>query len=1271
VFLKYCFAFLKHGSLWVYRVATVAVLLAGVSFVVLVLGLRYLVLPNIDSYRSRIESAITRAAGQPVEIGSVTANWQGYRPELHLNDVKVLDGQRQPALELARVDAVLAWLSLLAAEVRFDSLEVQGPRLEVRRGADGTLHVAGIALGRGGGGGFGDWLLNQRQILVRDAAIVWIDDARSAPELRLEKVDFRLDNFAGSHEFGLTGSPPAAVASAVAIRGEFSGRTMRDLQAWTGRLYAEFGQVSLPLAQAWVETPMALSSGTGSLRVWLHLAGTHVTDATADLRLSNVRGRLGPELPELALASLEGRLGWTDDGIRSEVSATSLAFTTADGMRLAPMRFSFARSGEAGPLRLFALDAERLDLAPIVQLAEFLPLDPRLRARLKQSAPTGMIERGRFSWHGAFDRAQPYAARATFSDVSLQPDGVLPGVRRLSGEVDATERGGTATLSVTAGSIELPRAFSEPIPLEVLSAGIGWSFSGGRALVVLRNATFTNEHAAGTVQGSYQTEPAGPGSIDLTATLIRADARNVWRYIPVTAPVTQAWLRKALLAGESRDVRARLKGRLADFPFEDPKKGLFEVVARASGVTVDYARGWPALNGISGDITFRGRRMEAHPQGASLLGIRLADLRVSIPELGKRDEHLLVKGTALAPTSEFLRFVASSPVAAHIDRFTEEIRAKGDARLDLQMDLPLHRIAESSVAGELVVSDNQVTIDTRLPELEKFGARIAFARDARNKGSVNVREGRALLLGNPVTFEAANQADGGVVLKLAGNLEARRLADLADIAPLRFLDGSFAWTGNVSVRNKIATLRFESDLAGLASRLPEPLAKPAADKLPLAIEMRERPGRQGSLGVTLGGIVAAQLAIDGTGQAGIRRGMISFGEPAMLPRDEGLWIRGRMDRLDVDAWNTVLKGGGTASAPDIAGINLQIASLDFSRRRFHDLKIDVAGQGDAWQGAISGREIAGQVSWAPQGNGRLSARFAKLALPAPASGVAPPPPAGESLPSLDVVAESFSLEGRDLGRLTVRADPDATGWRLQQLDVVNPDARLSVNGHWATQGEPRTDVAVKLDVLDIGKFFQRMKYPEGIKGGTATLEGPVGWQGGPSRLDIRSLTGRLKLEARDGRFQQINPGAAKLLGIVSLQALPKRLSFDFDDIFRKGFTFDRIRANLDIAAGIAQTSDFAMEGSAAKVAMKGTVDLAAETQNLTLRVTPSLSESIAVAGAIVNPAVGVAALIAQKALKDPFSSIAAFEYALTGTWVDPVVTRIPKGADSGVPGRGR
>ena len=1258
--LKYSFAFLKHGSLWTYRVATWAVLIAGLGFFALVIGLRYFVLPNIGDYREPIAQTITRSVGQRVTIGSITGSWQGYRPELKLIDVKVIGSDGQPALVLDRVETVLSWLSLLSAQWRFNSLAVYGPELEVRRDTAGVLWIAGIAMlpQDHAGGGFGDWLLAQRQVLVRDATITWLDEFRSAPKLRLDKVNFRLDRDGDVHRFGLTAVPPAQIASPIAVRGEFVGRDVREVQLWNGKVFAEISYADLALAQVWIPAPLELASGLGSLRIWLELNGTRLGAATADVRLVNVQIRLASDLPELVLSRVQGRLGWKQRGNRTEFSAVSFGFTAADGLTLAPTQFTYAHSGPADGVRHSELRLSGLDLAPAARLAEFLPLDEALRGRLARTAPTGIIEDASFTWDGDWGGRRPYTAKVRFAAVAARPDAALPGFHGLSGQLDANERGGTLLLKATYGGVELPKIFAESLPLDYLAANARWTFHDDLLDVAINNATFTNEHLAGSVSGSYRSALDGPGSVDLSGMLVRVDAHQVWRYVPVSATITQAWLRRALLAGQSKDTRFRLKGPLKEFPFAGDTNGVFEVASKASGVTIDYADGWPPITGIGGDFVLRGRRIDIRGQSGASLGLQLSGVQASIAGLGMHDEHLQIKGAAQGATSDFLRFAAATPVADRITRFTDEMKAVGDARLGLELDLPLRRIKESAVKGELKLQNNLITLDPRLPPFEGFGARVAFT-----EGSFNVSDGRALMFGEPLSFEAASQADGGLTASIVGTLDVDHARVVWKHPALAYLDGQMPWRGTIGVRNKIASIRFDSDLVGLKSTLPPPFAKAATASLPLRVELRERPGRQGVLAVNLDKVATAQLLIDGNAPGGVSRGMVNLGGPATLPASDGLWIRGSVDVVDADAWQPLLAGRPGESKLDLAGVDLQIGILDVNRRRFHDLKVDATRQDAGWQATLAGREIAGQVSWTSDGDGKLVARLTKFVLPPITTQIqagGPGPAIEQRLPFMDLVAESFTYEGKDLGRLAVLARPETAGWQLQRLEVANPESKFAMMGRWAIGETSRTDVTVRLDVSDVGKFFARLGWPDSMQGGTATLEGPIAWSGNPTRFDIPSLSGQLKLEAKGGRFRQIEPGVTKLLGILSLQALPRRVTLDFRDVFSKGFSFDRISANLNIAAGVADTQDFLMEGSAARVAMIGQVDLARETQNLVVRVTPSLSESIAIAGAIVNPAIGVAALIAQKLLKDPFSQFASFDYSVAGTWADPVIARVSK-----------
>lgn len=148
------------------------------------------------------------------------------------------------------------------------------------------------------------------------------------------------------------------------------------------------------------------------------------------------------------------------------------------------------------------------------------------------------------------------------------------------------------------------------------------------------------------------------------------------------------------------------------------------------------------------------------------------------------------------------------------------------------------------------------------------------------------------------------------------------------------------------------------------------------------------------------------------------------------------------------------------------------------------------------------------------------------------------------------------------------------------------------------------------------------------------------------------------MQAEEGQFLEIEPGIGKLISLMSLQALPKRITLDFRDVFSKGFQFDRIAANAQLDAGVMKLSEFRMRGSAAEVEMTGETDLARETQNLRVRVVPSLGDSAALGITIVNPVAGVAAAIAQRILKNPLGQIFSYDYEVSGTWTDPKVEKI-------------
>jgi uncharacterized protein YhdP len=147
-----------------------------------------------------------------------------------------------------------------------------------------------------------------------------------------------------------------------------------------------------------------------------------------------------------------------------------------------------------------------------------------------------------------------------------------------------------------------------------------------------------------------------------------------------------------------------------------------------------------------------------------------------------------------------------------------------------------------------------------------------------------------------------------------------------------------------------------------------------------------------------------------------------------------------------------------------------------------------------------------------------------------------------------------------------------------------------------------------------------------------------------------------------GQFLKAEPGVAKVLGIMNLQALPKRLALDFRDVFSEGFGFDQITAKSKIARGVLNTDDFKMKGTTAAALMAGDIDLGRETQNLRVVVIPDFSGGMGsiVTAAMGNPLLGLATYLAQMALKDPLGKAFSIEYTVTGSWGDPKMVRLER-----------
>ena len=1334
MFNSFSVRLLGHSLNWLMRLAIVVSAVAAVLFALAIIVLRYWLLPDIEQYHDRITASLAGAIGNPVTIGKIQGDWQGFLPYLNFTDVRILDEQRQPALVLQRIDGSVSWMSLFTAELRLASLEIDSPELLIRRDAQGKFFIGNVLLSKqGNANGLADWLLHQSKMVVRNALIVWVDEQRDAPPLVLQQVNLRVDSLFSKHRFSLRAIPPSELATTLDVRGEFHGKSFDNLGTWHGQLFTQLDYTDVTAWRPWLDLPGEFSRGRGALRGWLGVKDGRVAQITADLDLRDVVTKLAEDVPEMALLELRGRAAWQEVTGGFEISTRHLAMRLQNGVEFQPTDFYFRtvnasnKQRAGGQLANGEIRVNLLQLESVAGLAKFLPMEADLRARLDAYAPRGKVSNLDARWQGSPKKPDSYKLKGHFENLAVNQVGKIPGFSGLTVDVDGNEASGRLSINSRRLTVDAPGVMREPLSFATLTGQAGWQRKRGELSIDVDNIAVANDDLAGNLYGGYHTLAGTFGVLDLTVSLTRGDIRRAARYTPLIALNKEGsdWLNGALLAGRTEDFRLRIKGNLSDFPLDGTKDALFEIGGHAQDAVLEFDKHWPRIENISGELLIRGNRLEVKSPLATMLGTRLQNVTVTLPNMLSKDLSLEIKGEAVAASNSFLEFVQKSPVRGYIDGFTDGISASGNGHLDLFARIPLLGDKPVEVSGTIKVRDNDIDLGEGVPLLRNTRGALSFTESGMQASGVS-----AEILGGTASINVQTAAGGAVHATLKGRSNVDVLRKIEPHPLLNYLHGSAAWDADIRVVNKSAQIIINSNLQGVSSSLPQPFSKRADEVMTLHVEKnpvlilpkRPVPGKacpepcpkvEGSVAegqdvitAQLGNLLSARLARrDENGTMVIKRGTVNFGAQDKSleskrvrelsrgkdgPSTElrtGVWLVGSLPVLSVQGWEGLAGGAGKAGpALPIGGVNLRIGKLTGYGQSISALHIVAAKRNDGLAAQLSSSALNGEVVWEPHGyeTGSMfrahlsnlqwlsdeqplpSAEPVKPALPDKTEHAVMTPPSQlhpGNLPALDISIENLQLKGKQIGHFELVGYPDGKDWRLRRLNITNPDGSLAGDGVWRdAEGKLQTQVNLVMDISDAGKILGRSGYPNTVKGGSGRLVANLSWAGTPDEFSYATLNGTLKLDTSKGRFLKMDSGAGKLLSVLSLQDLPKHIALGFTDVFSEGFQFDNINGNAAIKDGVIETQDFHIDGSSAKVTMKGNVDLNNETQNLRVRILPTLGNSLSLIGAFaISPAVGIGSLIVNKILGNPLDKLVSFEYNVSGTWSDPNVVKVGEG----------
>ncbi|MCC7257519.1 MAG: TIGR02099 family protein [Gammaproteobacteria bacterium] len=1255
-----------------YAAAGLVVLMA------LAVGTLRLLLPLAPDYQDDIRAWASEATGYEIRFEGISASWPLSGPQLSFYQVTLRrPGEAVAVLAAREFSAGLSlWQLVRDGRLAVGRVAVGGVRLKVERTADGRLLVQDRPL---------EELLPERSrqrtpeidLVLTDIALTFLDTARdpNPVALSLDRLDAEIapDRLAGEAVVLL----PQAFGRRLDIEVEVSGPLPSPLALphdWVLRLHGR-GLALAPLWRYALGTPGPVRSADGDVVIDLEIRDGRLHRAEGEFSLENVTVAAREATTTYERAAARAKWQRQEHGWVAELGDLRLRREGRDSPSAA-LNLRFMAGDKATPERWQAT-------APFLRLDDLFPFvrallaGTALEARLPQ-ALSGELRGVTAELASAVEDPDRFSVTAEFAGLGITSATGETAIAGLSGSLAADADGGRLQLASRDVRVVLAQWFREPLEAGAVTGLLVWR-RGAEGLRFLSDDVQIESPVIDIRSRVELVVPGGEASpvIDLKARASATEAREVLRYLPLRRfpPPVVEWLERAVVAGRVPAAEVEFRGPVRAFPY-DAGEGVFRVDLDLQAGTLDFADGWPRVEDIEAKVVFDGVGMYSRRNTGRLGGLSVQDFDVRIPDL--RRGILAISGRQRFGLDALLGFLRATPVATRIGPSLDRVTAGGPVDAAVRLALPVTRPA---------AYDLQVLLDPRGARLGWKGLPLDL-RDLRGRVRLhNTRFDatgvRAVMLGEPVQMDlrAEPATDGQVthLARLRGTTPVGRLAATFKLPLRRYLDGRLTWDATVTVSPRRAgpsepiRVAVRSDLRGVGSALPAPLAKAPAVAWPMDLDLV----LAGDDAIEVAGKLALPASfdlrlVDGRGGWTVERGAVRAGPGEVhLPERRGMTLDGEVGILPLDEWLSLGEEGGEGAEGSFRKtwrqMNLRAKRVEFAGQAFHDVEAAVKRGNDAWDVQVAGPATEGHLSVPFDLATRplvLDMKRLWLVEDAPGGGPARTDP--RRLPAVMARVADAALGDWRFGRLEIDVEKTAEGLVARRIVTAAPSFGIKANAAWQVGGggdltQATTRIEATLQSTDFRRTLEQLGFGPVMSGEQASVTAALEWPGGPRSTFLEQAQGRIGVEIRNGQVLDIEPGSGRLLGLLSVTALPRRLTLDFSDVFMKGFGFDTVAGQFRVGTGSAYTCNLGLTGPAADIGIVGRTGFAARDYDQFAVVRPQVSNVLTVGGAVLGgPVGGVTMLLISQLFRKPLSTLGESYYRVSGAWDQPAVVRVER-----------
>ncbi|EKI35565.1 putative protease [Escherichia coli 3006] len=920
-------------------------------------------------------------------------------------------------------------------------------------------------------------------------------------------------------------------------------------------------------------------------------------------------------------------------------------------------------------LRIRASNLELAGLEGIRPLAA--KLSPALGDVWRSTQPSGKINT--LALDIPLQAADKTRFQASWSDLAWKQWKLLPGAEHFSGTLSGSVENGLLTASMKQAKMPYETVFRAPLEIADGQATISWLNNDkgfqldGRNIDVKAKAV----HARG---GFRYLQPANDEPwLGILAGISTDDGSQAWRYFPenLMGKDLVDYLSGAIQGGEADNATLVYGGNPQLFPYKH-NEGQFEVLVPLRNAKFAFQPDWPALTNLDIELDFINDGLWMKTDGVNLGGVRASNLTAVIPDYSK--EKLLIDADIKGPGKAVGPYFDETPLKDSLGATLQELQLDGDVNARLHLDIPLNGELVTA-KGEVTLRNNSLFIKPLDSTLKNLSGKFSFIN-----GDLQSEPLTASWFNQPLNVDFSTKEGAKayqVAVNLNGNWQPAKTGVLPE-AVNEALSGSVAWDGKVGIdlpyhAGATYNVELNGDLKNVSSHLPSPLAKPAGEPLPVNVKV------DGNLN-----------SFDLTGQAGadnhfnsrwllgqkltLDRAIWAADSKTLPPLPEQSGVELNMPPMNGAEWLALFQKGAAESVGGAASfpqhITLRTPMLSLGNQQWNNLSIVSQPTANGTQVEAQGREI--NATLAMRNNAPWLANIKYLYYnPSVAktrgdSTPSSPFPTTERInfrgwPDAQIRCAECWFWGQKFGRIDSDITISGNTLTLTNGLIDTGFSRLTADGEWVNNpGNERTSLKGKLrgQKIDAAAEFFGVTTP--IRQSSFNVDYDLHWRKAPWQPDEATLNGIIHTQLGKGEITEINTGhAGQLLRLLSVDALMRKLRFDFRDTFGEGFYFDSIRNTAWIKDGVMHTDDTLVDGLEADIAMKGSVNLVRRDLNMEAVVAPEISATVGVAAAFaVNPIVGAAVFAASKVLGPLWSKVSILRYHISGPLDDPQINEV-------------